>query len=71
MAYKKEAKATFTYATIPSVQKKAKAKAFKEGKTLSEKIDAFLRKYVQANGKKKKILIPTDFEATTAEAVNG
>lgn len=44
----KEKKKTFTYATIQSVKDKAKVKAFKEGVSLSEKIDQLLRVYIKS-----------------------
>lgn len=49
---KGEKKRTYTYATLPSVKERAKKKAFKEGVTLSEKVDELLKEYV----KPKKVL---------------
>jgi hypothetical protein len=42
-----ERKATYTYASLPSVVQKAKKKAAKENLTLSEKIDQLLKEYVK------------------------
>jgi hypothetical protein len=44
---KGEKKKTYTYTTLPSIKEKAKKKAFKEGMTLSEKIDELLKEYVK------------------------
>ena len=41
------AKKTYTYATEPKIKEKAEKKAKREKTTLSEKIDKFLREYVQ------------------------
>jgi len=49
-----ELKKTFTYASLPSVVRKARIKAAKEGYTLSELLDRYLREYVN---QKKKIQI--------------
>jgi hypothetical protein len=42
-----EKKKTFTYATLPTVKKKAAKKAYKEKLTLSQKIDQLLREYIK------------------------
>jgi len=58
---KGEKKKTFTYASYESVVEKAKKKAFKEGKTVSEKIDEFLKGYVKRERKVKSVDLPTDY----------
>lgn len=52
---KGEKKKTFTYASSPSLVVKAKNKAVKEGTTLSELIDEFVKTYSES--KRKKFLI--------------
>jgi hypothetical protein len=49
----KEKKKTFTYATIPSIRERATKKASKNGHSLSEIIDMFLREYVKNKSKIK------------------
>jgi hypothetical protein len=46
-----ELKKTFTYASLPSVVRKARAKAAKEGYTLSELLDRYLREYTEPKKK--------------------
>ena len=45
------AKKTYTYATDPKVKEKADKKAKREKTTLSEKIDSFLRDYIEPEKK--------------------
>lgn len=52
---KGEKKKTFTYAGSPSLVVKAKNKAIKNGTTLSELIDEFVKTYSES--KRKKFLI--------------
>jgi len=46
----KETKATFTYTTFPSFNKKAKERAAKEGTSLSEIINNFIAGYTAKKG---------------------
>jgi len=45
------AKKTYTYATDPKVKEKADKRAKREKTTLSEKIDSFLRDYIEPEKK--------------------
>lgn len=54
---KGEKKKTFTYASSPSLVVKAKNKAVKEGTTLSELIDEFVKTYSEARKRKKFLIV--------------
>ena len=43
----REYKATYTYASLPSIREKAKQKAEKEGYSLSVRIEMLLREYIR------------------------
>jgi len=60
---KGDKKKTFTYASTPAVVEKAKKKAFREGKTVSEKIDEFLKQYVKPEKRNlnKTVDLPMDY----------
>lgn len=60
---KDEKKVPCTFATTISVKEKAKKKAFKEGLTLSEKIDQLLKQYIKP--KKKDNGVAVDNEPIT------
>lgn len=58
-----EKKKTFTYATAPTIKERAAKKAQKEGLSLSEKIDEFLRAYVKpVRNHKPKLPLPKDYK---------
>ena len=54
---KGEKKKTFTYASSPSLVVKAKNKAVKEGTTLSELIDEFVKTYSEERKRKKFLIV--------------
>lgn len=59
---KKEAKKTFTYASIPSAVNKAQQRAIKNNTTLSELIDEFVQGYAYPKRKiKGSVPLPADF----------
>ena len=53
---KQERKKTHTYSSRPSIVELARKKAYREGVTLSEKIDTWINEYVSARKVKSKVV---------------
>jgi hypothetical protein len=54
---KVETKKTYTFATLESVMGKARKKAFKDGTTVSEVVDKFLKSYTDPGNRNRSFVI--------------